>query len=58
MDGLLVPPGDEEALSRAIETLLSDPVLRAKLSEAARRRAAANTFRETTVVPYERLLRD
>lgn len=57
VDGLLVPPGDEEALSRAIETLLSDPVLRAKLSDSARRRAAANTFRETTVAPYERLLR-
>ena len=57
VDGLLVPPGDEAALSRAIETLLSDPVLRAKLSEAARSRATANAFRETTVIPYERLLR-
>ena len=58
VDGLLVPPGDEKALSGAIETLLSDAALRARLSERARARAARNTFETTTVEPYERLLRN
>ena len=37
--GLLVPPGDSGALREAIERLLADPVLRAKLGAAARERA-------------------
>lgn len=36
--GLVVPPGDPEALARAIDTLLSDPVLRARMGEAGRQR--------------------
>jgi L-malate glycosyltransferase len=35
VDGLLVPPGDAEALMEAIETLVKDPVLRANLGDAA-----------------------
>ena len=38
---LLVPPGDADALTRALECLLDDPDLRRALSTAARRRAAA-----------------
>ena len=37
--GLLVPAGDVGALRDALRALLSDPVLRRRLGEAARRRA-------------------
>lgn len=37
--GLLVPPGDAEALARAVSVLLADPGLRAAYGAAARRRA-------------------
>jgi colanic acid/amylovoran biosynthesis glycosyltransferase len=37
--GLLVPPGDAAALAAALEALLTDPDLRAKLGAAARSRA-------------------
>lgn len=39
--GLLVPPDDEAALAAALRTITSDTVLRARLSAAARQRAAA-----------------
>jgi glycosyltransferase involved in cell wall biosynthesis len=39
--GLLVPPGDAPALARAIGTLLDDPALRTRLSEAALLRSRA-----------------
>jgi glycosyltransferase involved in cell wall biosynthesis len=45
---LLVPPGDHAALARAISTLLDDPVLRARLSQAARHRAAKRYSWEAT----------
>jgi glycosyltransferase involved in cell wall biosynthesis len=38
VDGLLVPPGDVEALADAIEALLADSVRCAKMGEAARRK--------------------
>jgi glycosyltransferase involved in cell wall biosynthesis len=37
--GMLVPPGDESALARAMYTLASVPALRARLSQASRERA-------------------
>ena len=38
-DGILVPPGRPDALSRAVNELLSDPAKRAELSEAAKQSA-------------------
>jgi rhamnosyl/mannosyltransferase len=38
--GRLVPPGDAHALRKAIAELLADPVLRARLGDAGRRRVA------------------
>ncbi len=38
--GLLVPPGDEQAIGSAITTLLRDPVRRAQMSECGRQKAA------------------
>jgi glycosyltransferase involved in cell wall biosynthesis len=40
--GLLVPPGDETALSNAILTLITDPARAARLGVAARQRIASN----------------
>ena len=37
--GVLVPPGDAQALAAAVEALLADPDRRAKLGAAARSRA-------------------
>jgi glycosyltransferase involved in cell wall biosynthesis len=58
--GLLVPPGDAQALRAAIERLLADAPLRARLGAAARERAgerfswAAAT--EATLAAYEAAL--
>jgi glycosyltransferase involved in cell wall biosynthesis len=38
-EGLLVPPGEPDALARALDRLLSDPALRGTFSENARKRA-------------------
>ena len=39
VDGLLVPPKDDDQLAKAIATLLSDPDLRARLSSNGLNRA-------------------
>ena len=39
-DGLLVPPGDTDALARAIIRLMEQPELRSRMGEAARNKAA------------------
>jgi glycosyltransferase involved in cell wall biosynthesis len=51
--GLLVPPKDERALSQAIETLLSNPMLQQRLSHEGRRRAAKFTWERTAIRTLE-----
>ena len=41
VDGLLVPPGDPEALAQAVAAVLSDPAMARRLGAAARARADA-----------------
>jgi glycosyltransferase involved in cell wall biosynthesis len=43
-DGLVVPAGDPVALARAIDLLLGDPALRARLGTAARAAVAPYTY--------------
>ena len=55
VSGLLVPEAEPEALARAVQLLLHDPVQRRAMGEAARRRAASR-FSATAIVPrYEAL---
>jgi glycosyltransferase involved in cell wall biosynthesis len=46
-NGLLVPPGDVDALAESIATLAADSELRARLGEAARRRVAEQAGPDT-----------
>jgi glycosyltransferase involved in cell wall biosynthesis len=46
VDGVLVPPRDVKALRRALEQLLGDPELRARLGAAARAKAEREWSRE------------
>ncbi|TMJ93903.1 MAG: glycosyltransferase family 4 protein [Actinobacteria bacterium] len=59
--GLLVPPGDLDALRAALERLLGDPELRRRLGAAARERARERFSWEhvtpATVAAYEEALR-
>jgi glycosyltransferase involved in cell wall biosynthesis len=57
--GILIPPGDEEALAQAMERLASDPDLRTRMGRAARERYV-NLFSPEAVLPvlrstYQRL---
>jgi N-acetyl-alpha-D-glucosaminyl L-malate synthase BshA len=55
--GLLVPAGEVDAVARAAESLIQDPVRRATLGRAARLRAR-KLFSADAIVPlYERLYR-
>lgn len=55
--GLLVPYPDIAAMTRAVESLLADPVRRLALGQAARQRAKA-AFSAATIVPrYEKVYR-
>lgn len=55
--GVLVPPGDPQALRRALERLLADPDLRRRLGSAARERVRERYSREVaaraTLAAYE-----
>ena len=53
VDGLLVPPGDVDALAAAIARLMSEPALRERLGRAARETAAQRFSLDSAV---ERLL--
>jgi glycosyltransferase involved in cell wall biosynthesis len=54
-EGLLVPPGDPEALAGALRGLLADPARRSAYAAAARRRAEGEFTVEAMVDAYERL---
>jgi L-malate glycosyltransferase len=55
--GVLVPPGDADAVARAIEGLLADPERRATLGRAAQSRAKEKFSAEVIVPKYEALYR-
>lgn len=56
--GLVVPPGDAEALARAILELYREPVLRERLGVEARRRLAADFHIDATVEKTLRLYKE
>jgi glycosyltransferase involved in cell wall biosynthesis len=58
VDGLLVPPRDVGALRAALERLLADPELRARLGAAARAKAEREWSRDTMADALVRLYED
>ncbi len=56
--GLLVPPLDTRALARALDRLLADPALRARLGAAARRRVVERFSTRARLDRLERLYRE
>jgi glycosyltransferase involved in cell wall biosynthesis len=57
VDGLLVPPGDEPALERAVRAVLSDPAAAKRMGDAARRTVQERFSIPSVVDSYELLLR-
>jgi L-malate glycosyltransferase len=55
--GVLVSPGDADALARAVENLIADPARRAAMGKAARRRAREFFSADAIVPKYEELYR-
>ncbi len=55
--GVLVPPGDADALARAVESLLGDPRRRAALGRAGQKRARTLFTADEIVPRYEALYR-
>jgi N-acetyl-alpha-D-glucosaminyl L-malate synthase BshA len=55
--GRLVPPFDLDALASAVVSVVTEPALRAQLSERARARVLANFRREPALDSYEHLYR-
>jgi glycosyltransferase involved in cell wall biosynthesis len=53
--GLLVPPGDAQALAAALERLIADPGLRAAMGAAGRKRAEAQFAFEPHVAAFQSL---
>ncbi len=49
VDGLLVPPADPDAIAAALELLLRDPTLGARMGETGRRRVAERFSRERQI---------
>ena len=58
VDGLLVSPGDPDALSQALKQLAGAPDARQQLGAAARRRIETHYSTEREVADYERLYAD
>ncbi len=58
VDGLLVEHGDTRAWARAIERLLDEPALAARLSEAARRKVLASFTFDRTLERTEAVYRE
>lgn len=56
--GLTVPPGDETALAHALERILGDDALRARLAAAGPARVANGFLAEQMVASYEKLYRE
>ena len=56
--GLLVPPGDTDALARAIETLRTDYILRLRMGDAARQRALVDFTDAAMAAAYKKVLFD
>ena len=55
---LLVPPRDPASLAEALERVIGDPTLRARMSGAARRRAAGLPRRRDTVEGFHEVLQE
>jgi glycosyltransferase involved in cell wall biosynthesis len=51
--GILVPPRDAEALARAMQRVLADPILRARLAESSTVRASAFDISQTVTKHLE-----